>query len=142
MKMSYSNLTQSKYFSPAFNSAIFDGPLRIYFAQFHEAFALKVYFQLQNFFSEELAKAKEISKNTHTSVLVMIYPSQDNFLLSFDDEELNGRMVVTESWNHDYVIGLRQPLEDHQMPGLISEFKTALDHWITLNQEPVRALEL
>ena len=39
-------ITQSSFYSPAFNGAIFDGPLRLYFSQAQEAMALKFYFEL------------------------------------------------------------------------------------------------
>ena len=142
MKATYSNLMQSKYFSPAFNSAIFDGPVRIYFAQFHESFALKLYFLLQNNFSESLAKAKEISKSVHSNILVMVYPSQDNFILSFDDDDSKTEPIVFEKWNQDLVIGLRQPLEDSQLDYFAIEFQKAMDLWMELNRIPPQELAL
>ena len=133
MKTNYSNLMQSKYFSPAFNSAIFDGPLRIYFAQFHESFALKIYFLLQNKFQDELMRAKEISKNSHSSIFVMVYPTQDHFTLSFDSAENNMEPIIEEKWNQDLVIGLRKPLEDEQMELLSAQFKKSLALWLDIN---------
>ena len=78
MKSSYSTLMQSKFFNPAFNSAIFDGPIRIYFAQFHESLALKIYFMIQQKLNNEVARAKEISKATGANILVMVYPSEES----------------------------------------------------------------
>ena len=81
MKSTYSYLMQSKYFNPAFNSAIFDGPVRIYFAQFQESFALKIYFHMQNQFKDELARAKDLAKTINSNLLIMVYPSADIQLL-------------------------------------------------------------
>ncbi|MEK6774625.1 MAG: hypothetical protein AABY64_11825 [Bdellovibrionota bacterium] len=134
MKVNYSNLMQSKYFSPAFNSAIFDGPLRIYFAQFHESFALKVYFLIQNSFKEQLTRAKEIAKASHSSIFIMVYPTHDHFTLSFDSAEDNEFPIVQEKWNQDLVIGLRQPLEENQMDLLAAEFGKSLGLWLEINE--------
>jgi len=134
MKANYTNLMQSKYFSPAFNSAIFDGPLRIYFAQFHEAFSLKIYFMILNSFQAELARAKEVAKTSHSSLFIMIYPSQDHFTLSFDAAEDNDLPIVQEKWNHDLVMGLRQPLEENQMDLFAEEFKKSLGLWLDINE--------
>ena len=135
MKSTYSHLMQSKYFNPAFNSAIFDGPVRIYFAQFHESFALKIYFHLQNHFKSDLSLAKDISKSVHSNILIMIYPTQDNFILSFDEENTQKQqMLATEEWNQDFVIGLRQPLADEQLSDFSTEFRQVLSQWIRVNQ--------
>lgn len=137
MKSTYSHLMQSKYFNPAFNSAIFDGPVRIYFAQFHESFALKIYFHLQNNFKSELALAKDISKAVHSNILIMVYPTQDNFILSFEGDNTHGQLMATEEWNQDFVVGLRQPLADEQMNEFSKEFSRVLGLWMQANQ-PIR----
>ncbi len=142
MKANYSNLMQSKYFSPAFNSAIFDGPLRIYFAQFHESFSLKIYFQILNEFKDQLIRAKEIAKSSHSSLFIMIYPSQDHFTLSFDGAEDNDALILREKWNQDLVIGLRQPLEDDQMHIFVEEFRKSLGLWLELNDSRVQIAAL
>lgn len=142
MKANYSNLMQSKYFSPAFNSAIFDGPLRIYFAQFHEAFSLKIYFQILNSFQKELSLAKEIAKNSHSNLFIMIYPSKDHFTLSFDGAEDNDFPIVQEKWNHDLVMGLRQPLEENQMDLFVDEFRKSLGLWLDMNETKAQIASL
>ena len=76
-------ITQSSFYSPAFNGAIFDGPLRLYFSQSQEAMALKFYFELR-------------SRGTDTrwvgskgpNVFVMIYPSEETFDLCFSSQGL------------------------------------------------------
>lgn len=128
MKSSYSTLMQSKFFSPAFNSAIFDGPVRIYFAQFHEALALKIYFLIQQKLSKEVAKAKEISKASGANILVMIYPTADSFTMSFEGHSENHALAV-EEWNEDMVIGTRGPIEDDQLDLLISTLQETITNW-------------
>ena len=141
MKASYSNLMQSKYFSPAFNSAIFDGPLRIYFAQFHESMALKIYFMVQQKLSAELIRAKEISKAAQANILVMIYPTEDSFEMTFENHSALGKITV-ESWNDDIVIGLRGPLEDSELDSLIQTLSEAMGQWTPKSQMAAVLAEL
>ncbi len=129
MRSTYSTLMQSKYFNPAFNSAIFDGPVRIYFAQFHEALALKIYFMAQQKLTQEVALAKERAKASGANIMVMIYPTTESFELSFDGlDPLKGPLEV-EKWNEDVVIGLRGPIEDENLDLLIETLRLTMESW-------------
>lgn len=141
MRASYSNLMQSKYFNPAFNSAIFDGPMRIYFAQSHESLALKIYFLAQQKLSQELAKAKEISKIAQANILVMIYPDEDSFVMSFNDPQ-EAKNIVVETWNEDVVVGLRRPLEDNDLDSLIDTLSTVMRSWTPKKIPAASTIEL
>ena len=79
MRETITYVTQSKYFSPAFNAAIFDGPIRIYFAQYQEAQALKLYFNLQERFGEVRKQARGIFKERGRNIFVMLYPNEELF---------------------------------------------------------------
>lgn len=136
MKSSYATLIQSKYFNPAFNSAIFDGPVRIYFAQFHEALALKIYFLIQQKLSAEIARAKEISKASGSNILIMIYPTEDSFLFSFEDETSSDAPLAVNSWDDDVVIGLRGPIEDNQLDLLTETLIASIASWKPAPQTP------
>lgn len=136
MKSSYAALIQSKYFNPAFNSAIFDGPVRIYFAQFHEALALKIYFMIQQKLASEIAKAKEISKASGSNILIMIYPTEDSFTFSFEGEALSQEPLAIENWDDDVVIGTRGPLEDEQLDLLMEALKISIQNWKPVVQAP------
>jgi hypothetical protein len=129
MKSSYSTLMQSKFFNPAFNSAIFDGPIRIYFAQFHEALALKIYFMIQQKLSHEVSRAKEVSRATGANILVMVYPTEESFLMSFEGQDRGQNPLALEKWNEDVVIGLRGPLEDQHLDLLIETVGLAIQNW-------------
>lgn len=129
MKSSYSTLMQSKFFNPAFNSAIFDGPIRIYFAQFHESLALKIYFMIQQKLNSEVVRAKEISKATGANILVMVYPSEESFLMSFDSQNQTTHPLALEKWNEDVVVGLRGPLEDNHLDLLVETIGMAIQNW-------------
>ena len=129
MRSSYTTLMQSKYFNPAFNSAIFDGPVRIYFAQFHESQALKVYFSIQQKLTAEMAKAKEAAKNSGANILVMIYPTADSFAFSFESSAATATPFEVEKWNEDVVIGLRGPLEDENLDLLLETLRLTMENW-------------
>lgn len=129
MKSSYSTLMQSKFFNPAFNSAIFDGPIRIYFAQFHEALALKIYFLIQQKLTKEMARAKEMSRATGANILVMIYPTVDSFDLSFGGQDQTQSPLSLEKWNEDVVIGCRGPIEDEHLDNLIETIALSIQNW-------------
>lgn len=129
MRSSYTTLMQSKYFNPAFNSAIFDGPVRIYFAQFHEALALKIYFMIQQKLTSEMVRAKEISKASGANILVMIYPTEDSFLLSFEDAGKHVGPLEVEKWQDDVVIGLRGPIDDANLDLLIESLRLTMENW-------------
>lgn len=129
MKSSYSSLMSSKYFSPAFNSAIFDGPVRIYFAQFHESLALKIYFMIQQKLVSEFARAKDLSKSAHANVLIMVYPTEDGFLGAVDNERAGDARWLVEDWNQDAVIALRGPLEESEMETFLDFAGEVLRTW-------------
>ncbi|MCX7978569.1 MAG: hypothetical protein N2578_06150 [Bdellovibrionaceae bacterium] len=94
MRSSYSSLMQSRFFNPAFNSAIFDGPLRIYFSQAHESFALKVYLQAQGGLTEEVKACRD--SHGIKQILIMVYPSDEAFAMSFDNVPLRAMGSVAD----------------------------------------------
>ncbi len=79
-------ITQSPFYSPAFNGAIFDGPLRLYFSQSQEALALKFYFELRSH-TQDLAAMWP--RNGGPSLFVMIYPTEETFDLCFVSQGLS-----------------------------------------------------
>lgn len=133
---------QSKFFSPAFNSAIFDGPVRIYFAQFHEALALKIYFLIQQKLAAEMARAKEISKAINANIMVMIYPTEESFLLSFENENHGTAPLAVDQWQDDIIVGLRGPIEDDQLDLLVATLRENILNWRPSTAEPGYAASL
>ena len=118
MRPQISFLTQSRFYSPAFNAAIFDGPLRIYFAQFQEPQALKIYFTAQQRLQGIYAKIRDNFRRNGTNIFVMLYPSTESFDISFDgsenlqSEHMQTEMVRTERLGVDYVVGVKGPIND------------------------------
>ncbi|MES2962793.1 MAG: hypothetical protein V4760_02810 [Bdellovibrionota bacterium] len=116
-------VTQSRFFTPAFNAAIFDGPIRIYFAQYQEAQALKLYFNLQERYGEVRKQARGIFKERGRNIFVMLYPTDETFEMSFGPEpKPTGLGAVTarpsilrDRLGSDYVVGVNGPLEDEEL---------------------------
>lgn len=126
MKATYSQLISSRFYNPAFNSAIFDGPLRIYFAQFHESLALKIYFGLQQKFPQALELAKARFRKDGSNILVMLYPSADAFGLSFDS---NSEFLVEDRLGGDTLIGINGPFEDEKLNEVLNRIALNIDKW-------------
>lgn len=129
---SYSSLINTKYFNPAFNSAIYDGPIRIYFAQLHESLALKIYFAIQQSLSEEWSRAREISKVVGGNIHILIYPNEASYLLSFS-AAVDG-VIQMEILQSEIVIGLRGPIEDRKIEELLVQVKNSIENWPHLIQ--------
>lgn len=105
MALSASYVTQTPYFSAAFNTAVFDGPLRIYFAQYQESSALKFYFRLQKQLREELGDLFESYRHNGRSIFVMVYPNRESFHLSFDQFGAVSDGPICVPLGDDHVIG-------------------------------------
>ena len=111
-------VTQSKFFTPEFNGAIFDGPIRIYFAQHQEALALKVYLNLQERFGEIRRAARGVFRERGSSIFVLLYPNAESFDVSF---EATGAVVdadpdvMQRRLGADYVLGVRGPLAEERL---------------------------
>ena len=114
MDQALNHLTQSRFFTPAFNAAIFDGPVRIYFSQVHESQALKVYFHLQQQLLEAQPQLCDNLKQENRNIFVMLYPNVESFELSFDECNEGGPMVACEKFGRDYVVGVRGPMADDE----------------------------
>lgn len=126
MRSSYSALLQSKFFNPAFNSAIFDGPVRIYFSQFHEPLALKIYFALQQQLPELMSKAKSSVTNRGRNVLVLLYPTTESFQMSFDSQSA---FVVQDQLDGDNLVGINGPFEDEQVSEVLGAIQNSINSW-------------
>jgi hypothetical protein len=122
MKSAYSTLMQSRFFHPAFNSAIFDGPVRIYFSQIHESLALKIYFSLQQKSLEALNQAKAISRDQGKNILIMLYPNQETFQMSFETPGF----LIHDNLDGDALIGINGPFEDERLADVLTAFGKAV----------------
>lgn len=124
MAQSVIHLTQSRYYSPAFNAAVFDGPIRIYFAQHQETTALKVYFMLQQYLKETYSLFRKSFKHHGQTVFLMLYPNEESFQNSFTKGLADN--VVMERLGEDHVVGVKGPLDDGQFEEVFANVKSIL----------------
>lgn len=119
------HLTQSRYYSPVFNAAVFDGPIRIYFAQHQETLALRVYFRLQQYLKETYTNFRNNFRQHGQTIFLMLYPTQESFANSFSGDPSISN-VVAERLGEDHVIGVRGPLDDGQYDEVFEQVKAIL----------------
>lgn len=124
MAHSVIHLTQSRFYSPAFNAAVFDGPIRIYFAQHQEDLALKVYFRLQQYLKETYSTFRKSFKQHGQTIFLMLYPTLESFENSF--QECPPLQVVAERLGDDHVVGVRGPLGDDEYEAVFAQVKAIL----------------
>jgi hypothetical protein len=115
MNSATSSLLQSKFFTPVFNTAIFDGPVRMYFAQAQEPEALKLYFRMQSV----VGGLRQDAEN-EPHVFIMIYPNRESFVQSFD---LDATSAVERLGPH-VVFGIRGPLNETEMDSIMDRIET------------------
>lgn len=138
MRQTASQLTQSRFYSPAFNAAIFDGPVRIYFAQYQEALALKIYFRLQDRLQGWLAPSQQLSRLKLPNIFIMLYPTDEIFANCFSGEQCQDK-VVGENLGEDYVIGVCGPLREEDTDKLYLHIEAIASKW---NQAPLHTPHL
>ncbi|MCB0390264.1 MAG: hypothetical protein KDD58_03180 [Bdellovibrionales bacterium] len=117
-------LTQSKFYSPVFNAAIFDGPIKIYFSQAQEGVALQLYFQLQRKVEEMQLGPLE---NSDRTIFIMLYPNSESFYNSFDknlvSDNSDNDLIIEDVLGTDPVIGVRGPVEESTLENVYNKIK-------------------
>ncbi len=95
-------VTQSQFYTPVFNTAVFDGPFRIYFAQKDEPEALKIYYKMKK--NLEFQFSEDIFEKVRENILLMIYPDQKSFENAFPNSD--NPMLGTGDLGLQKVIGV------------------------------------
>lgn len=105
-------LTQSKYYSPTLNAAIFDGPIRLYFAQSQEPEALEIYFRMQNEVLDNYELGKQRFQEEGHNIFVLMYPSDEVFEQSCGDFVGKDSGVILQKLGNDFILGVRGPVRE------------------------------
>ena len=126
MRSTYLSFTQSPYFNPAFNSAIFDGPLRIYFAQYQESSGLKIYFYMQKHHPSVLSRAKEIHQSTGKNLMILVYPSTDCYKHVFGEALSSLSLGQIEE---DDVLAISGPPEEDDLNKIAETACSLMNDW-------------
>ncbi|MCB0378973.1 MAG: hypothetical protein KDD33_10810 [Bdellovibrionales bacterium] len=109
-------ITQSKYFTPNFNTAIFSDPIRIYFSNQHESQALEIYFLMQKRKNEWEKFLRSRGKGNYC--YLMLYPEQSQFAQCFENGDSN---FSPGEMGEDFVIGINGPLDATRMQALMDD---------------------
>lgn len=102
-------LTKSKFFVDAFNTAIIDGPLRIYFSDKQESEALHIYFEIQESLAQNGLHLTTLA-GASTHAFVMLYP--DGAI--FDQIFSNNTGLAIDQFGENIILGLKAPHEKTQ----------------------------
>lgn len=108
MAASYSSFLSTRFYSSAFNTALFDGPFRIYFSQSYESTALKIYHLLQSDHSELWATYKRWSEQTKKHTFILIYPTPQDVKIAFEASDLKNHPMC-QAWEEGFVLCLENP---------------------------------
>jgi len=136
MAASYSSFLTTQYYSPVFNTALFDGPFRIYFSQSYESVALKIYHLLQSQDLDLWTRYKKWSEETKKHAFVLIYPTQQDVEIAFDhiarSQENASTCLKSSQWEDGFILGFSNPKLDEDFfisyKSLLSELESFLSH--------------
>ena len=113
-------VTNSRFFSAAFNTAIIDGPLRIYFSDQQEADALRIYFDVQETLGAEGIRLNSFTVGT-TPFYLMLYPTKELFSEIFETTET----TASELFGRSLLLGVNGPADDETRRFISSQILTA-----------------
>ncbi|MES2802006.1 MAG: hypothetical protein V4654_05900 [Bdellovibrionota bacterium] len=128
MAASYSSFLTTQYYSPVFNTALFDGPFRIYFSQSYESVALKIYHLLQ---TQDLAlwtEYKKWSEKTKKHAFILIYPTDQDLAIAFDGEK--SAPLMNRLWDEGLILGFANSYSDEAFSGIYQNIVTQLKNFI------------
>ncbi len=131
MAATYSAFMTTRFYSPVFNTALFDGPFRIYFSQSYESSALKMYHLLQTQHEDLWLRLKEWSVLTKEHVFLLMYPETKDVQMVFTNQLPQELCPVQiESWDEGVAIGLTQPQNEVDVQSQIEQIKKLLQNWM------------
>lgn len=139
MAATYSAFMTTRFYSPVFNTALFDGPFRIYFSQSYESSALKIYHILQTQHEDLWKQLKHWSSSTKEHVFLLMYPEAKDVQMIFENQTANSDFcqVQLECWDEGVAIGLTQPHNDTDVESQIQQIEKLLQKWMHENNSSI-----
>lgn len=134
MAATYSSFMTTRFYSPVFNTALFDGPLRIYFSQSYESVALKIYHILQTQHVEFWNSLKQFNTRSKQHLFLMIYPEAKDLGLVFDKP--NQEMQAQE-WDEGLAVGVIQAQSDEDVQKQVEFILKSASRWLSLDSEVI-----
>ncbi|MCC2678093.1 MAG: hypothetical protein K0R29_669 [Pseudobdellovibrio sp.] len=138
MAATYSSFMTTRFYSPVFNTALFDGPLRIYFSQTYESAALKIYHILQTEHVEFWNSLKTYNMRSKQHLFLMIYPEAKDLSLVFDKAE---PLMQAQEWDEGLAVGIVQTQSDEDLKKQIEFILSSSAAWLNL-ETAVHAVEV
>ncbi len=132
MAATYSSFMTTRFYSPVFNTALFDGPLRIYFSQAYESAALKIYHILQTEHVEFWNTLKTRNVRSKQHLFLMIYPEAKDLALVFDKPE---SQMQAQEWDEGLAIGIVQTQSDSDLKKQIDFILNSANQWLKVETE-------
>ena len=132
MAATYSSFMTTRFYSPVFNTALFDGPIRLYFSQSYETVALKIYHLLQSDYTETWNKLKEHTLHSKEHLFLIIYPELKDLQLVFTE---NKTPLQTQEWEEGLAVGLCQTVDDGILKTQMDFIVSAIDQWIQKSKQ-------
>lgn len=132
MAATYSSFMTTRFYSPVFNTALFDGPFRIYFSQSYESSALKVYHLLQTEYQDLWDQVKNWSLSSKEHIFLLIYPEitdVQNVFDSADSVDVSKKLYM-QDWEEGLAIGLTQPNTDLDLVYQLDHVQKYLANWL------------
>ena len=126
MAATYSSFMTTRYYSPVFNTALFDGPLRIYFSQSYESVALKIYHLLQTQHADVWNTLKNRVQTTKQHVFLMIYPELKDLEMVFDGVP---HTIRAQIWEEGLAIGCVQAQTDAEVAAQLKSICDSIRTW-------------
>ena len=143
MAATYSSFMTTRFYNPVFNTALFDGPLRIYFSQSYESSALKLYHLIQTEHENLWKEVKEWSLKNKEHIYLLIYPDLESAKFIFGEDDLSAldEEIFMQEWEEGLAFGLIQPGVDQDLSQQLTSIEKNLSAWLRdqnlLNSENV-----
>lgn len=138
MAATYTAFMATRYYSPVFNTALFDGPFRIYFSQSYESSALKLYHLLQTQHEDVCLSLKRWSSQTKDHVFLLMYPEQNEldkiFSPTLAPEQLY-KQVKIEKWSEGIAIGCIQPMNEMDFINQLDQVKNVIQNFLVQHEK-------
>ncbi|MBC7743290.1 MAG: hypothetical protein H7061_13920 [Bdellovibrionaceae bacterium] len=135
MAATYSSFMTTEYYSPVFNTALFDGPFRIYFSQSYESSALKIYHLLQTEYQDLWSELKKWASSSREHVFLLMYPDDKDLQMVFhatdtDNNDAADSCVQLRAWAEGIILGISQPASDLSLSNQVEKIGSLLKIWV------------
>ena len=126
MAATYSSFMTTRFYSPIFNTALFDGPIRIYFYKNYESMALKIYHLLQTQYVEQWSHLRESSSKFQEHIFLMMYSDKNDLDAVFTDKT---KLIQAQEWEEGLAIGFCQPQDELELINHLEVITKLMTSW-------------